>query len=56
MAGSTKFVAEQLINPRLIEPNPRIIHHAGHSHEVQIGAQHNQTVRHICGTEINIDR
>ena len=53
--GSAKFVAEQLINARLIEFHPRIIHNAGHGHQVKIGAEQNQAMRDIGCAHINVD-
>jgi hypothetical protein len=38
---AAELMAEQLINMRLIELDPSIIHHAGHSHQIEICAQQN---------------
>ena len=39
MPSSAKFVAEQLINARLVELHPCIIHDARHGHQVKIGSE-----------------
>jgi hypothetical protein len=56
VACPAKFVAKQLINMRLIEPNTRVIHHAWHSHQIEIRAKQNQTMRHIRRAQVNIHR
>ena len=54
MTESAIFVANHLINAGSIEFDSRIIHHPGHRHEIEIGANQNQAVGYVGCADINV--